>query len=111
MRIHLADVRFLQNVGALDPADGDFGFAAFLASINVPITGRASFDKVVSFGKDQWAYGDMPVLVCTRNPATVTIPEHLQKIISCSSLSPEEIYKKLQLGGYEHAYIEGGVTI
>lgn len=38
--------------------DDDMGFAGFLASIDVMVMGRKSFDKVISFGKEVWPYKD-----------------------------------------------------
>ena len=87
----------------------DLGFQAFLDSVDVMIMGRNTFEKVVSFGPDAWAYGDLPIVVLSR--ATVQIPKHLQKTVSSSSLNPNELVTKLEGEGYEHAYVDGGYTI
>lgn len=36
----------------------DFGFADFLKSVDIMIMGRNTFDTVVGFGKEFWAYGE-----------------------------------------------------
>lgn len=41
----------------------DFGFAEFLKSVDVMIMGRNTFDVVVGFGRDNWPYGDLPLVV------------------------------------------------
>jgi dihydrofolate reductase len=71
--------------------------------------GRKSFDKVVSFGTDLWAYGDTRVIVWSRGKAN--IPEYLQTTVSCSSLSPKDLISQLEQEGYKRAYVDGGETI
>lgn len=87
----------------------DMGFQVFLNSVDVMIMGRNTFEKVVSFGPDAWAYGDLPIVVLSRG--TVQIPKHLQKTVSSSSLGPKALVTKLEREGYEHAYVDGGYTI
>lgn len=87
----------------------DFGFQAFLDSVDVIIMGQKTFEIVVSFGKEAWAYGDKPIVVRSRKH--VEIPEHLQETVSSSSLEPKELMEKLESEGYTHAYIDGGYTI
>jgi dihydrofolate reductase len=89
----------------------DFGFQAFLDSVDVMIMGRKTFEVVVSFGKEAWAYGELPVVVMSRQAASVEIPEHLKKTVSTSSLGPKALVEKLESEGYKHAYVDGGYTI
>ena len=100
-------IDWLNNQPSIDGED--MGFQAFLDSVDVMIMGRNTFEKVVSFGPDAWAYGDMPVVVLSRG--TVQIPKHLQKTVSSSSLEPKDLVAKLEGEGYEHAYVDGGYTI
>jgi dihydrofolate reductase len=103
------------GVGFLDEfpsSDGDdMGFGDFLASIDAVIMGRASFEKVLSFGRDMWAYGEKAVTVWTRRPDDLEIPEHLRGTVSASSLSPKELFSELEKKGHRHAYIDGGLTV
>jgi dihydrofolate reductase len=98
------------DISFLEGYEGDLGgFATFLASVDVLIMGRKSFDKVVSFGRDMWAYGDTRVIVWSRGKAD--IPEHLQSTVSCSSLCPKDFISQLEQEGYKRAYVDGGETI
>jgi dihydrofolate reductase len=98
------------DISFLEGYEGDLGgFATFLASVDVLIMGRKSFDKVVSFGRDLWAYGDTRVIVWSRGKAD--IPEHLQTTVSCSSLCPKDLISQLEQEGYKRAYVDGGETI
>jgi dihydrofolate reductase len=81
-----------------------------LASIDVLILGRKSFDKVVSFGRELWAYGDTRVIVWSRREK-VDIPEHLNLTVSYSSLCPKDLVSQLEQEGHKHAYVDGGETI
>ena len=93
----------------------DFGFTEFMNNIDVIIMGKNSFDKVVSFGKDMYAYGDTKLVVWTRqNPDTITIPDYLKEknTIQVSNLPPKQLMEKLQtVDNCTHAYIDGGMTI
>jgi dihydrofolate reductase len=98
------------DISFLEGFEGDLGgFATFLASVDVLIMGRKSFDKVVSFGSDLWAYGDTRVIVWSRGKAD--IPVYLQTTVSCSSLSPKDLISQLEQAGYKRAYVDGGETI
>ena len=87
----------------------DMGFQAFLDSVDVMIMGRNTFEKVLSFGKEAWAYGELPVVVMSRSH--VDIPDHLAKTVSSSSLNPKALVDKLASEGCKHAYVDGGYTI
>lgn len=92
----------------------DFGFGAFLESIDLMIMGRNTFDVVVGFGKELWAYGDLPILVYTRNVDSVTIPEWLagRPVSARSASSPRALWKELEEEGKSgRVYVDGGRTI
>eukprot|EP00542_Grammatophora_oceanica_P010863 CAMPEP_0194047166 /NCGR_PEP_ID=MMETSP0009_2-20130614/23598_1 /TAXON_ID=210454 /ORGANISM="Grammatophora oceanica, Strain CCMP 410" /LENGTH=199 /DNA_ID=CAMNT_0038692697 /DNA_START=96 /DNA_END=695 /DNA_ORIENTATION=+ len=90
--------------------EDDFGFADFVASIDVIVMGRKTFEKAVAFSKDsEWYYGDTRMVVWTRSE--LEIPEHLKKTVSTSSLAPLDLFYKLEGEGHKHAYVDGGVTI
>lgn len=94
---------------------GDMGFAEFLTGIDVMIMGRNTFDTVVGFGPDQWAYGDLPILVWTRDVHKVQIPEWIQEKKSVtvrSAASPQALWEELEsTAKYRRVYIDGGKTI
>jgi dihydrofolate reductase len=92
----------------------DFGFADFVKSMDVMLMGRKTFDVVQGFGKEGWAYGDLPVVVWTRDVNKVQVPEWLATSVSVqSAASPMELWQQLQVNnaGYQRAYIDGGKTI
>jgi dihydrofolate reductase len=90
------------------PTDGgeDHGFREFLASVDVLIMGRKTYESVLPF--DSWPYGATPVIVLSSRPLApapsgVTV-EHMNG-------EPTEIVAKLEARGIRHAYVDGGVTI
>lgn len=82
----------------VQPLEEEYGFNDFLKSIDVMIMGRNTFDVVVGFGKDLWAYGDdLPIVVYTRNVQSVVIPEWVPKSVKVKSASsPEALWKELE---------------
>jgi dihydrofolate reductase len=98
---------WLDTANTRVPAGEDCGYGKFIASVDVLIMGRKSFEKVLSFGG--WHYGELPVVVWSRQG--VEIPSHLQKTVSCSSESPQALLQRLAQAGHRHAYVDGGVTI
>jgi dihydrofolate reductase len=97
-----------------DEDDDELGFAAFMRSVDCLVMGRKSFEKVLSFGRDMWAYGETPVIVWSRNEIKTVemIPDHLKKTVSCSSLPPTQLLAELNAKkGYTRVYIDGGTTI
>ena len=92
----------------------DFGFADFLKTMDVMIMGRNTFNVVVGFGKEAWAYADLPVVVWTRNMDNVPRPAWLPSSVSIQSASsPKELLEQLLKvnEGYKRAYIDGGKTV
>jgi dihydrofolate reductase len=83
------------------------GYVEFMASVDVLVIGRHTFEKVLTF--DQWPYADKRVVVlssraidCSSVPGAII--EHM-------SGSPEEITRRLAAGGASHAYVDGGITV
>jgi len=102
------DVGFLGDYQS--SADGDMGFGDFLASVDVIIMGRKSFEKVLDFGEEAWPYGSTEVVVWSRQ-GVHSIPAKLKKTVSWSNLSPRELFQELEDKGRKHAYIDGGYTV
>ena len=96
--------------GALDflPPDGGepHGYDEFMASVDALIVGRHTYETVLAF--DAWPYGDKPVFVLS----TKTLrPPPAGAVVERMSGSPEEIVAMLARRGFQHAYVDGGVTI
>jgi len=101
------DLDWLDAAGSRVPEGEDLGYAAFMATVDVLVMGRKSFEKVLSFG--QWPYGECKVVVLSRTG--VAIPEALQPTVSTSSESPDDLVARLSTEGAQRLYIDGGQTI
>lgn len=86
----------------------DFGYHAFMESVDVLVMGRNSFEKVLSFDVP-WPYGEKNVVVLTSKG--VEIPAELRDRVEAMSGTPTEIIARLTERGFKHAYIDGGVTV
>ncbi len=96
---------------ALDflPANGGepHGYNEFIASVDVLVIGRRTYEIVLAF--PEWPYGDKQVVVLsTRNLEFSALSGGL---VEQMSGSPAEIVSNLAARGFQHAYIDGGITI
>ena len=82
------------------------GYDEFMASVDVLVIGRNTFEKVLSF--DQWPYGDKRVVVLS---SRAIAPNIRGAVIEQMSGSPAEIRDRLAASGAAHAYIDGGITV
>ncbi len=85
----------------------DYGFAAFLESIDALVMGRNTYDAVRAMG--EWPYGDRLVIVLTHRP--LEIPADLTGVVEAVGLAPLDLAEALDRRGIEHVYVDGGVTI
>ena len=91
-------------------ADGDgedYGYAAFIASVDHLVMGRNSFEKILSFGGD-WPY-QIPVIVLTSKG--IEIPSSMQDRVEVMFAEPTQVVETLAQRGAKHLYIDGGLTI
>lgn len=101
--------------GALDwlpggdgtPLDEDHGYGAFMATVDVVVIGRGTYEKVQTFGG--WPYGHMAVRVLSTRP--LELPASLPPSVEAMSGPPAEILARLDRLGFQHAYVDGGRTI
>ena len=102
--------------GALDwlpGADGagvppsETGYDAFMASVDVVVMGRGTWDKVMEMGG--WFYGTTPVRVLTSRALKIT--SQVPQTVAPLSGTPPEIVAALSREGFRHAYVDGGRTI
>jgi len=83
------------------------GYNEFIASVDVIVIGRKTFETVLGF--PGWPYGKTPVVVLSTRPLDFsTLPGAR---VEQMSGSPEEIVAQLSARGFRHAYIDGGLTI
>ena len=83
------------------------GFEEFFASIDVLIIGRGTYEVVLGFGG--WAYGNKPVVVLSGQPLDFSSIK--DGVVEQMSGEPAEIVARLNERGFQHAYIDGGITI
>lgn len=90
-----------------DQGDEDYGYLRFMDSVDVLVMGRATFEKVLTFG--EWPYRDKRVIVLGAND--FKIPDPLPDNVSAISENPTKIVEWLSAEGATHLYIDGGNTI
>lgn len=93
-------VDFLSRV---ERAGEDYGYAAFMASVDTIVVGRKTYDLARSF--PAWPYAGKRVVVLTHRPAP---PVHGEELVSTT---PAALLARLRDEGRTRAYVDGGTTI
>ena len=83
------------------------GYDEFLASVDVLVIGRNTFEKVLTF--DSWPYADKRVVVLSSR--AVPLPNVPGAALEHMSGTPAEITDRLSASGARHAYVDGGITV
>jgi dihydrofolate reductase len=89
-------------------AGHDYGYSAFVSSVDGMIIGRGTFEKVLSFGT--WPY-EKPVIVLSRSLDPEAIPPDRADRVRILDLTPEAVLEKLDAEGWSRAYVDGGQLI
>ena len=88
-----------------DPGEGH-GYQEFYDTVDVMVIGRRLYEVALGFGV--WPYGAKPVIVLSTNeiarPPEGAVVERL-------SGTPAEVVATLEGRGFQHAYVDGGITI
>lgn len=84
------------------------GFKEFLASVDVVVIGRMTFEVVRKLGHLA-LYGKKPVVVLSSRRLDLSSVK--AGIVEQMSGEPAEIVRQLNARGFEHAYLDGGITI
>lgn len=87
----------------------DYGYHAFISTVDTLVMGRSSFEKVLSFGIG-WPY-EVPVVVMSRTLTNADLPDDLRGKVEVSSATPAELVAQLGEAGVQHLYIDGGKVI
>jgi dihydrofolate reductase len=87
---------------------GPHGFEEFLASVDVIVIGRRTFEVVQRIGHLS-IYGKRRLVVLSTHPLDFSSVEGAA--VEQMSGEPAEVVKLLTSRGFEHAYIDGGITI
>jgi dihydrofolate reductase len=83
------------------------GFEEFYSSVDVIVIGRKTFEVVLTFG--QWPYGKKPVVVLSSRPLDFSSLKG--GVVEQMSGEPASIVAGLKARSFQHAYIDGGITI
>ncbi|EEP93229.1 dihydrofolate reductase [Yersinia kristensenii] len=86
----------------------DYGYHAFVDSIDGVIMGRITFEKILTF--PEWPY-EKPVIVMSRTLEESIIPAHLKQKVQVTRLEPKALMVSLSEAGWKRAYIDGGQVI
>jgi dihydrofolate reductase len=96
--------------GAYDflPADGGepHGYEEFFASVDALVIGRNTYEVVLPI--TPWIYSTKPVFVLSTHPLK---PPPTDAVVERMSGSPQEIAATLTQRGFQHIYVDGGLTI
>jgi dihydrofolate reductase len=99
---HNGDFDFLPEGGG-EP----HGYDEFMASVDVLVIGRNTFEKVLTM--DKWPYAGKRVVVLSSRSINSSAVDGAP--VEHMSGSPAEITDRLSAGGAKHAYIDGGITV
>lgn len=99
---------WLPGVESEDNSGEDYGYHAFMDSVDYLVMGRNTFDIVLGFG-GEWHYGEKRIVVLSSRP--VEISERIADTVEWMSGTPREIVEQLAERGAQHLYVDGGVTI
>lgn len=84
------------------------GFSEFLASVDVVVIGRRTFEVVTKLGH-LGLYGKKQIIVLSSRALAFSPAE--DAAVEQMSGDPREIVKQLESRGFKHAYVDGGITI
>jgi dihydrofolate reductase len=83
------------------------GYDEFLASVDVLVIGRNTYEKVLTF--DSWPYAGKRVVVLSSR--AIHLVNVGGAVLEHMSGSPAEITDRLSASGARHAYVDGGITV
>jgi dihydrofolate reductase len=95
-----------EETGEHDPGQ-DFGYGAFLATVDAIFMGRATFDVVQGFGGD-WPY-PKPVYVWTSHADDIEVKPGAD--VRPVSGSLDGALERLRADGIDRVYVDGGATV
>ena len=97
-----------------DPSQ-DYGFAAFMDSVDAVLMGRRTFQQVLQFceGPDAvpWPYEGKTVYVISRTITQSDVPSNLTGKAVISAASPAETLRAMRREGVARAYVDGGSVV
>lgn len=85
------------------------GYEEFIATIDVIVEGRGTFEKVMTF--DAWPYEKKRVVVLSARPIELSAARARGGVVEQMTGEPAEIVSRLESEGVGHIYVDGGVTV
>lgn len=95
------ELDWLENIE--NPEQSDFGFSAFMSTVDALVMGKNTFEKVFSFG--MWSY-EKPVFVASSSLSA--LPSTLEGKAFLLKGAPKSMITELNKKGYANLYIDGG---
>ena len=92
---------------AFEQGGEDYGYSAFMRTVDGLVIGRNTYDLVQTFGG--WPYGKRPVIVLSSR--RVDIPAAIAGTTEWMGDAPEVVVERLAARGMKHLYVDGGRTI
>ena len=83
------------------------GYDEFLASVDVLVIGRHTYEKVLTF--DSWPFVGKRTVVLSSRPLEPA--KFSGAVVERMSGTPAEITERLSGSGSRHAYVDGGITV
>ena len=83
------------------------GFTEFLNSVDVVVIGRRTFEVVRNLGHLD-LYGNKPFVVLSSKPLDLS---SMNVRVERISGTPQEVAARLESRGFQHGYVDGGITI
>jgi len=83
------------------------GYDEFIASVDVIVIGRKTFEKVLTLGP--WHYGGKRVVVLSSRP--VDLSAAVGGVVEQMAGPCADIVSRLAASGARHLYVDGGITI
>lgn len=90
-----------------EPAE-DYGYAAFMDTVDGIVMGRATYDSVLGF--TPWPF-TKPVVVLSRTLGQQDVPQRLEGKVRISAAQPVALVAQLRAEGWKSAYVDGGKLI
>jgi dihydrofolate reductase len=87
------------------PTDEDYGYHAFMETVDVIVMGRHTYEKVLSF--DGWPYPDHKVVVLSSRDLPIPAEASVERL----ALDPPQVAAYLAAQELTHMYVDGGNTI
>lgn len=87
----------------------DHGYDAFIATVDVIVIGRKTFETVLGF--DAWPYGDKRVVVLSHGALDLSVAVARGGRVERMGGPPEAIAARLEAEGARHLYVDGANTI